>query len=187
MDFLKLIKITEVKEYTLEEIEEFYKNCLTYKEYQNKKNLSKEEKIELYLDYYVKLKKILKFLKLKIESIEDTEEYYKNKKILSIHLKAIIDSKTNLNNKEEIEEYGFEYGWLDKDNYLEERFYECGLNLITKFKDFKVSSEYDEDDYSKYAQYYEWRKLIWMKTYLLIKDINKEYLEEYVKNKYKGK
>jgi hypothetical protein len=176
-----LLNTKNIKEYTIQEIEEFYNNNLTYKEYKEIREKTKKQKINLYLKYYQKQESILKYLKSKINEI-NKEEYYKDKKILSIHIKAIIESKKiPLENKKNVEEYGFEYGWLDKDNYIQERFYECGKNLIKKFKDFNVSLIYDKDIYTKYAQYSEWRKLVWMKIYLLIKDVDKKYLKEYIK------
>jgi hypothetical protein len=169
-------KIKNVKECSLEEIEHFY-NSPTYEEYKKLKTKKIEERIEIYLQYQKRLAEILRFLKKKIEDVDENKII--TKKILSIHIKAIIDSKKiNLNNKQEIEEYGYNFGWLDKNNYIEERFYECGINLINNLKKIEVSSEYCTEDTCKYIQYYEWRKLIWMKTYLLIKDVDKEYLEE---------
>lgn len=173
--------IKDVKDIDITEIEKFYNN-LTYEEYKQLKNKTKEQRIEIYLNYQKRLAQILKFLKKKIDDIDENQ--FLNKKILSIHIKAIIDSKKiDLNNKQEIEEYGYNYGWLDSENYVKEKFYECGINLINNLKKLEVSSEYCEEITCKYVQYYEWRKIVWMKSYLLVKDVEKEYLEEKAKIK----
>jgi hypothetical protein len=185
MNIYKIISknIKNYKEYNIADIEKFYNNSLTFSEYNKIKNRTKEEKVEIYLNYQKELAYILKYLKKKLENIDDSKLLKKN--ILSIHIKAIKDSKDiDINNTKQVEEYGFNFGWLDPDNYIKEKFFDCGINLINKFKKIDIRSNYCKEDICKFAQYYEWRKLIWMKSYLLIKDIDINYVEKKAKNKY---
>jgi len=159
------------KNYTLKEIADFYNNTLTYSYYLKTKNLSEEKRIQLYIKHQIEFSEILQFLKSKLKD----ERKLKNKNILGIHIKAILDSQKIKHTRKEVELFGFNYGWLYSESVNEKNFSKRGkivLNKLKPYKQFKFAES--KDALSQYAKYYEWRKLIWMKLSQLIKNIKKE-------------
>jgi len=180
MDYYKIIssKINFDYVFSLDEISLFYKNTFLYNEYLKLPSLSEKERIQKYIQYMIQSARILKYIKKRLDLITDLDNYLKNKKILSSHLKAIIDSKKiNLSNKEEVSEFCFYYGWIFPETTNEKDLFVRGKIIINKLKSFEISNFVEDlDEITQLSKYYEWRKLIWMRLSYLIKNINQELI-----------
>gem|GEM_PF-3802294 len=185
-DIRKLIsnKLKDVnKEYTLDQIEKFYNNTFTYEEYLKTKNYSEEDKLKLYIKYMSESFLLLRYVKKELEKTPNYEDILIDKKIMGVHIKAIIDLKNiNLSDENQVTRFGFYYGWLDhKSCANKESFYSRGKIVLAKLKQFNVENfEEDKDRLSQLAKYYEWRKLIWMRISELIINIDKDKIAKYV-------
>jgi len=178
MDVYKLLlkKLSFVdEEYTLKEIKYFYDNTFSYNDFLRMNKKSVDYRVKKYVEYMITSTLILKYIKTEINKISNFDDIIVTKKIISAHLKAIIDAKkVDLNSKEEVTEFGFYYGWMDRKNYTKNRFYVAGKNIINKLKFFDNTSEIIEEKNKcvLLAKYYEWRKLLWMRLFLLINGVD---------------
>jgi len=180
MDYYKLIssKIESNNNYSLDQISTFYDDLFPYEEYLESSKLSLDDKILKYITYMAQSAKILKYIKARLDLVDDLDNYLMNKKILSSHLKAIIESNTiDLTNKTEVTKYCFYYGWIFPDTSNEKDLYLRGLIIINKLKKFGIHNFIeDTDEITQFSKYYEWRKLIWMRLSYLIKEIDSNYI-----------
>ena len=183
------------KTYSLKEISDFLTNEFNYDKFLSTQNLTDSEKITLYLTYMLKSVFILRYLKKQINKIPNFDEKVVSKKILGIHLQAIIAAKkVNLTDKKAVKQYGFYYGWLDPPNYTSPNLFIAGENVIKKLRKITINDNVIEskDRIAKIAKLSEWRKFIWMRIYLLLPEdkshINKimsDFIEKYKTGKIK--
>jgi len=177
MGYYELISkktVSYKKNFNLNEIESFYDTCYTYDSYLLLKTEPIELKIKIYIQYMVEFSLILRYLKQELIKYGN-DEYFLKMKIPSAHIMAIRQSKSIDNKmKYDLEKFGFTYGWLIPEEYGNEEFYDLGLKLLDKLNNYNVEFTDPSEFILQVAKYYEWRKLIWMRTSFLIKNISEE-------------
>jgi len=180
------------KPYSIKKSKELFENGFKYQEYLKTLNLGDEEKINIYLNYMLESIFALRYLKKEMQKIPNFEKKVVSKTILSVHLSAIKKSKEiNLKDLVATTEFGFYYGWLSPVDYENKDFFNAGKNVIEKLKSIRLPKNFSEtkDKISKIARLYEWRKMLWMRLYLLLpKDTKKVYkVLRYFIEKHKNK